>query len=218
MFNIEQLMSRTAGVIVRVRLCLWGGETHTVSSVRRVYARGGGGGLVSTLGKCKHGGVFGWSLAFRGSGKWHLVTAKTNKSWVCACVRDACASARAHAGERAAAKCHCVAAKTNRLNEKQLLGQRARKWVRERVRDGGDPGQAKHTDPAVSLTWTLRVHCSLLSYSTNHHLHQPHPSHSSTLLPVPDPHPSIHCWGVRVKGVIGEEGGGEGVYELSDGN
>lgn len=44
MFNIEQLMSRTAGVIVRVRLCLWGGETHTVSSVRRVYARGGGGG------------------------------------------------------------------------------------------------------------------------------------------------------------------------------
>lgn len=57
---------------------------------------------------------------------------------------------RAHMrGERAAAKWQCVSAKTNRLNEKQLPGQRARKGASGRW---SGPGQAKHTDPAVSPT------------------------------------------------------------------
>lgn len=149
MFNVEQFMSRTAGVIVKEKR--GGGETHKFSSVRPVHIWGGG---VSTLGKCKHGGVFGWSLAFRGSSKWHLVTAKTNRAW---CARASVMRVRLRALMRAqcvAAKCHCVSAKTNRPNEKQLLGQRARKWGRQRPRDGGDPARPNTLTP-LSLSHGL---------------------------------------------------------------
>lgn len=47
--------------------------------------------------------------------------------WVWVCMRGACVSAHTHVGKCVAAKCHCVSAKTNRLNEKQLLGQGERK-------------------------------------------------------------------------------------------
>lgn len=66
-----------------------------------------------------------WRLEALLSGTWSRP--KQTQKCACVCVRDACVSARARAGECVAAKCHCVPAKTNRLNEKQLLGQRARK-------------------------------------------------------------------------------------------
>ena len=68
-----------------------------------------------------------WRLEALLSGTWSLPRQTKKCVCACMCVRDACVSARAHAGERVAAKCHCVPAKTSRLNEKQLLGQRGRK-------------------------------------------------------------------------------------------
>lgn len=74
---------------------------------------------------------------------------------MCVCMLEMHVSlhTQSHVSDRVAAKCHCVSAKTNRLNEKQLLGQRARKWER----DGGGAARTKHTAP-LSPTRGLQGH------------------------------------------------------------
>lgn len=74
---------------------------------------------------------------------------QNKQGWERARVCDACASARARTPERVAAKCRRVPAKTNRLNEKQLLGQR------ERGRDGGEQARPNTLTP-LSLSQGLK--------------------------------------------------------------
>lgn len=69
------------------------------------------------------------------------VHCQSKQGWEGARVCDACASARARTPERVAAKCCREPAKTNRLNEKQLLGQR------ERGRDGGEQARPNTLTP-----------------------------------------------------------------------
>lgn len=102
----------------------------------------------SKLGESKHRGVFGGSLAFRGLLSGTLSRPKQTKA-ACTCVRGSRgASERARDSKRVAAKCQRELAKANRLNEKQLLGQRGRSENERQRRVKA--GQAKHTDPAVS--------------------------------------------------------------------
>lgn len=74
---------------------------------------------------------------------------QNKQGWERARVCVACASARARMPKRVAAKCRRVPAKTNRLNEKQLLGQR------ERGRDGGEQARPNTLTP-LSLSHGLK--------------------------------------------------------------
>lgn len=131
-----------------------------------------------------------------------------NKQTLCMCVCHACVSACTHVGERVAAKCRSVSAKTNRRNEKQLPGRGARSES-----DGGDPARPNTLTP-LSLCPGLKEALFPSVLLLQHLLPQSHPSPCSALLPVPISHP-IHPRGVRVQVVTR---GGRGRHEASDRN
>lgn len=115
---------------------------------------------------------------------------QNKQGWERARAGVACASARARGPERVAAKCRRAPAKTNRLNEKQLLGQR------ERGRDGGEQARPNTLTP-LSLSRGLKGDtvplCPIAPTIT-----------FTTLTPLTPPScpppPSIHCRGEREGG------------------
>lgn len=135
-----------------------------------------------------------WRLEVLVSGTWSLP--KQTRLGTCACRRCVRTCACTRAPERVAAKCRRVPAKTNRLNEKQLLGQR------ERGRDGGEQARPNTLTP-LSLSHGLKGDtvplCPIAPTITFTTLTPLTPPSCPQPPPTPSP-PSIHCRGEREGG------------------